>query len=72
MVVQEIQPTDLIRYGFIPEFIGRLPVVGVLNDLDKETLVQILSKGKECRLLQGTAPPGYFEQALQKFLDAKK
>ena len=52
LVVQEIQPTDLIRYGFIPEFIGRLPVVGVLNDLDKETLVQILSKPKNAIIKQ--------------------
>ncbi|MBC7924939.1 MAG: ATP-dependent Clp protease ATP-binding subunit ClpX [Bryobacteraceae bacterium] len=41
-----VQPFDLIRYGFIPEFIGRLPVVGVLEDLDREALVQILTKPK--------------------------
>jgi ATP-dependent Clp protease ATP-binding subunit ClpX len=37
---------DLIKFGFIPEFIGRLPVVGVLEDLDKDALVQILTKPK--------------------------
>jgi ATP-dependent Clp protease ATP-binding subunit ClpX len=52
LLIHEIQPTDLIRYGFIPEFIGRLPVVGVLNDLDKETLVQILSKPKNAIIKQ--------------------
>jgi ATP-dependent Clp protease ATP-binding subunit ClpX len=52
LLVHEVQPTDLIRYGFIPEFIGRLPVVGVLNDLDKETLVQILSKPKNAIIKQ--------------------
>jgi ATP-dependent Clp protease ATP-binding subunit ClpX len=41
-----VQPIDLIKFGFIPEFIGRLPVVAVLEDLDKETLVQILTKPK--------------------------
>ena len=41
-----MQPVDLIRFGFIPEFIGRLPVVGVLEDLDKDALVQILTKPK--------------------------
>ena len=34
-VLEQAQPTDLIRYGLIPEFVGRLPVVGVLGDLDK-------------------------------------
>jgi len=52
LLVHEVQPMDLVRYGFIPEFIGRLPVVGVLNDLDKETLVQILSKPKNAIIKQ--------------------
>ena len=45
-LVEQVQPFDLIRFGFIPEFIGRLPVVGVLEDLDREALVQILTKPK--------------------------
>ncbi len=45
-LLDEIQPVDLIRFGFIPEFIGRLPVVGVLEDLSKEALMQILTKPK--------------------------
>lgn len=45
-LLQQIQPMDLIRFGFIPEFIGRLPVVGVLEDLSKDALVQILTKPK--------------------------
>jgi ATP-dependent Clp protease ATP-binding subunit ClpX len=49
---EEIQPVDLIRYGFIPEFIGRLPVVGVLDELSKEALVQILSKPKNAIIRQ--------------------
>ncbi len=52
LLVHEVQPMDLVRYGFIPEFIGRLPVVGVLNDLDKDTLVQILSKPKNAIMKQ--------------------
>ena len=47
-----MQPTDLIRFGFIPEFVGRLPVVGVLEDLSKEALVQILSKPKNAIVRQ--------------------
>lgn len=39
-----VEPEDLIRYGLIPEFIGRLPVVATLTELDEEALVQILSQ----------------------------
>ena len=45
-LLEQIQPVDLIKFGFIPEFIGRLPVVGVLEDLNKDALVQILTKPK--------------------------
>ena len=45
-VLEQIQPIDLIKYGLIPEFVGRLPVVGVLNDLDAAALVQILTRPK--------------------------
>ncbi len=41
-----VQPTDLIRYGLIPEFVGRLPVIGTLHDLDKPALVEILIQPK--------------------------
>ena len=51
-LVSLIQPVDLIRYGFIPEFIGRLPVVGVLDELDREALIQILSKPKNAVVKQ--------------------
>jgi ATP-dependent Clp protease ATP-binding subunit ClpX len=45
-MLEQVQPLDLIKAGFIPEFIGRLPVVAVLEDLSKEALVQILTKPK--------------------------
>ena len=51
-LLQEIQPVDLIRFGFIPEFVGRLPVVSVLEDLDKDALVQILTKPKNAIVRQ--------------------
>jgi len=44
--LEHIQPTDLIRYGLIPEFVGRLPVIGSLHDLDKPALVEILTQPK--------------------------
>jgi len=51
-VLEQAQPTDLIRYGLIPEFVGRLPVVGVLSDLDKNALVRILTEPKNALVRQ--------------------
>jgi ATP-dependent Clp protease ATP-binding subunit ClpX len=48
----QVQPVDLIKYGFIPEFIGRMPVTAVLEDLSKEALVQILTKPKNAIIRQ--------------------
>ncbi|HEX4273767.1 MAG TPA: ATP-dependent Clp protease ATP-binding subunit ClpX [Bryobacteraceae bacterium] len=47
-----LQPHDLIKYGFIPEFIGRMPVVATLEDLDKAALIQILTKPKNAIIKQ--------------------
>ncbi len=51
-LLKEIQPVDLIKFGFIPEFIGRLPIVGVLEDLDKTALIQILTRPKNAIVRQ--------------------
>jgi ATP-dependent Clp protease ATP-binding subunit ClpX len=51
-MLRHLQPHDLIKYGFIPEFIGRLPVVATLEDLDKSALVQILTKPKNAIIKQ--------------------
>ncbi|WP_299563140.1 ATP-dependent Clp protease ATP-binding subunit ClpX [uncultured Mycolicibacterium sp.] len=48
----EVMPEDLIKYGLIPEFIGRLPVVASVTNLDKNALVQILSKPKNALVKQ--------------------
>jgi ATP-dependent Clp protease ATP-binding subunit ClpX len=45
-VLKTVEPEDLIQYGLIPEFIGRLPVVATLNELDEDALVQILTEPK--------------------------
>ncbi|MGE5489533.1 MAG: ATP-dependent Clp protease ATP-binding subunit ClpX [bacterium] len=47
-----VQPFDLIKFGFIPEFIGRMPVVGILEELDKDALIQILTKPKNAIIRQ--------------------
>jgi ATP-dependent Clp protease ATP-binding subunit ClpX len=51
-LLESVQPVDLIKFGFIPEFIGRMPVVAVLEDLSKEALVQILTKPKNAIVRQ--------------------
>ncbi|HKL94124.1 MAG TPA: ATP-dependent Clp protease ATP-binding subunit ClpX [Clostridia bacterium] len=45
-LIKDLQPVDLIKFGLIPEFVGRVPIVVGLNALDEQTLVQILSKPK--------------------------
>ena len=45
-ILQTVEPEDLLKFGLIPEFIGRLPVIAALNDLDESALIQILSKPK--------------------------
>ena len=44
VVVGGVEPQDLIKYGLIPEFVGRLPVVGTLHELDRPALIQILTQ----------------------------
>jgi ATP-dependent Clp protease ATP-binding subunit ClpX len=51
-LLNQLQPVDLIKFGFIPEFIGRMPVVATLEDLDKQALIQILSKPKNAIIKQ--------------------
>ncbi|HET6460625.1 MAG TPA: ATP-dependent Clp protease ATP-binding subunit ClpX [Syntrophales bacterium] len=46
-ILSEVQPEDLLKFGMIPEFIGRLPVVATLNELDQEELVRILIEPKD-------------------------
>ncbi len=51
-LVSDVQPEDLIKFGLIPEFVGRLPVVGVLQDLDENALVEILTRPKNAIIKQ--------------------
>jgi ATP-dependent Clp protease ATP-binding subunit ClpX len=51
-MLEHVQPVDLIKFGFIPEFIGRMPVVAVLEDLSRDALVQILTKPKNAIIRQ--------------------
>src|SRR6202166_3038576 len=51
-LVSEAQPEDLIKFGLIPEFVGRLPVMGVLQQLDEDALVEILTRPKNAIVKQ--------------------
>jgi ATP-dependent Clp protease ATP-binding subunit ClpX len=51
-LLRRTEPQDLIKYGLIPEFVGRLPVVGVLDELDEVALVEILTKPRNAILKQ--------------------
>jgi ATP-dependent Clp protease ATP-binding subunit ClpX len=51
-VLREVQPEDLIKYGLIPEFVGRLPVVATLEELDETALIQILTQPRNALLKQ--------------------
>ena len=56
-----IQPEDLLKYGLIPEFVGRLPVIATLHDLDEAALVRILKEPKNAIIKQ-----------YQKYFDLEK
>ncbi|MFC7290670.1 ATP-dependent Clp protease ATP-binding subunit ClpX [Hirschia litorea] len=51
-VLQDCEPEDLVKFGLIPEFIGRLPVIATLEDLDEESLVEILTQPKNALMKQ--------------------
>jgi ATP-dependent Clp protease ATP-binding subunit ClpX len=52
MVLRDCQPEDLIKYGLIPEFVGRLPVIATLAELDEAALIEILTQPKNALLKQ--------------------
>jgi ATP-dependent Clp protease ATP-binding subunit ClpX len=51
-VLKEIEPEDLLKFGLIPEFVGRLPVIATLEDLDEKALMEILTKPKNALVKQ--------------------
>ena len=50
--MKNLEPEDLIRYGLIPEFIGRMPIIATLNDLDEKSLIKILKEPKNSLIKQ--------------------
>jgi ATP-dependent Clp protease ATP-binding subunit ClpX len=51
-VIKSVEPEDLIKYGLIPEFVGRLPVVAILEELDEHALIRILTEPKNALIKQ--------------------
>jgi ATP-dependent Clp protease ATP-binding subunit ClpX len=51
-LLSQVQPTDLIKYGLIPEFVGRLPVIATLRELDVQSLVRILTEPRNALVKQ--------------------
>ena len=51
-LLRKTEPQDLIKYGLIPEFVGRLPVMGILDELDEPALIEILTKPRNAILKQ--------------------
>ena len=51
-ILKDVEPEDLLKYGLIPEFVGRLPVVATLEDLDESALIEILTKPKNALVKQ--------------------
>ena len=51
-VLRDVEPEDLLKFGLIPEFVGRLPVVATLEDLDQDALIEILTRPKNALVKQ--------------------
>jgi len=51
-IMKMLEPEDLIKYGLIPEFIGRMPIIATLNDLDESSLIKILKEPKNSLIKQ--------------------
>ncbi|MBE6915372.1 MAG: ATP-dependent Clp protease ATP-binding subunit ClpX [Ruminococcaceae bacterium] len=66
-IMQEIQPHDLLKFGIIPELVGRLPVIAPLSPLDREAMIRILTEPKNalvkqyCKLLSMDSAELFFE-----------
>ena len=69
-ILAQVAPKDLIQYGFIPEFVGRLPVAAVLHDLDESALTQILTEPQNALIKQYTQLLHYDKVSLQVAEDA--
>lgn len=54
-IIKDVQPEDLLKYGLIPEFVGRLPIIATLGDLNEDALVRVLTEPKNALVKQYVA-----------------
>ena len=71
-ILLNLIPEDLIKYGLIPEFVGRIPVIAVLEELDREALIKILTEPKNALLKQYSKIFSFEEVELEFTGDAIK
>ena len=78
-IFQEMLPQDLLKYGLIPEFIGRLPIIATLKDLDKEALIKIATEPKNALVKQyqkllemDNVELEYKQESLEAIVDKEK
>jgi ATP-dependent Clp protease ATP-binding subunit ClpX len=69
-LLSQVQPEDIQKFGLIPEFVGRIPIIGVLDELDETTLVNILTQPKNALVRQYQKIAGYDGADLQFTRDA--
>lgn len=69
-LLAQVEPHDLVRFGLVPEFIGRLPIVTALSELDKEALIKVLTEPKNALIKQFQALFGYEDVKLTFTQDA--
>ena len=67
-ILKKLETDDLLKFGLIPEFVGRLPVIATLDDLDKDALIEILTKPKNALVKQYQKLFG-FENVKLEFTD---
>ena len=68
-ILSKVQPEDLLKYGLIPEFVGRLPVVATLQELEEKALMRVLLEPKNA-LIKQYEKLFLFEKVKLKFTDA--
>ncbi|MDO4642711.1 MAG: ATP-dependent Clp protease ATP-binding subunit ClpX [Cardiobacteriaceae bacterium] len=69
-LLQQIEPEDLVKFGLIPEFVGRLPIIALLDTLDEDALIHILTEPKNAIVRQFEKIFGYDDVSLEFTSDA--
>ena len=71
-LLRDVEPEDLVKFGLIPEFVGRLPIISILDTLDEEALIKILTEPKNSIIKQFQKIFGFEDTSLEFSEDALK